>query len=72
MRAGKAPIKESSELLIIKFLGYGFLLSIATSIGIVFLKPESLHLYFFTHLSVALGSLLAGIIKGRYSSTKRK
>jgi len=71
MRKGRPPIKESSELLIIKFLGYGFLLTIGAAIGIAVFIPESQHLYFFTHLSVALGSLLAGIIKGRYSSSKK-
>ena len=64
----KPPIGESSELLIIKFLGYGFLATLVISGILAGINSEQLSI--FTHLAMGLGGALVGIIKSRYNPPK--
>lgn len=64
----KPPKSEASELLIIKFLGYGFIISLAISGILAGIDAEQL--FVFTHLTMVLGGALVGIIKSRYSPPK--
>ena len=61
----KPPKDQSSKLLIIKFIGYGFLSTLGIS-GIL-AGIGSPQLSIFTHLSMALGGTLAGSIGLRYT-----
>jgi len=61
----KPPKDESSELLIIKFLGYGFFASLGISGVLAAVNSEQLSV--FTHLTMGLGGALVGIIKSRYN-----
>lgn len=64
----KPPKSEASELLIIKFLGYGFIVSLVISGILAGIGAEQLLV--FTHLTTVLGGALVGIIKSRYSPPK--
>ena len=61
----KPPINESSELLIIKFLGYSLIVLLAIS-GIL-ATVDSDHLSIFTHLATVIIGALAVSLKARYS-----
>ena len=64
----KPPKEESSELLIIKFLGYGFFASLGISGVLAVMNSEQLSI--FTHLTIGLAGALIGIIKSRYNPPK--
>ena len=59
----KPPKGESSELLIIKFLGYGFFASLGISAILAVINSEQLSI--FTHLTIGLAGALIGIIKSK-------
>ena len=59
------PINESSELLIIKFLGYALIVLVIMS-GIL-AAVNSEHLTIFTHLATVIVGALAVSLKSRYN-----
>ncbi len=59
----KPPKDESSELLIIKFLGYGFFATLGISGFLAAINSEQLSI--FTHLAIGLAGALIGIIKSK-------
>ena len=65
MPESKPPISESSELLIIKFLGYALIVLLAISGYLAAINSE--HLTIFSHLATVIVGALAVSLKSRYS-----